>query len=52
VGKTAIAEGIAHRIINGDVPDNLQSKQIFSLDMGALVAGRNTRASLRKGSNR
>jgi ATP-dependent Clp protease ATP-binding subunit ClpB len=39
VGKTAIAEGIAHRIINGDVPDNLQSKQIFSLDMGALVAG-------------
>lgn len=39
VGKTAIAEGIAHRIIKGDVPDNLKSKQIFSLDMGALVAG-------------
>jgi ATP-dependent Clp protease ATP-binding subunit ClpB len=39
VGKTAIAEGLAHRIINGDVPDNLKSKQIFSLDMGALVAG-------------
>ena len=39
VGKTAIAEGIAHRIINGDVPDNLKSKQIYSLDMGALVAG-------------
>lgn len=39
VGKTAIAEGIAHRIINGDVPSNLQSKQIFSLDMGALIAG-------------
>ncbi len=39
VGKTAIAEGIAHRIINGDVPENLKSKQIFSLDMGALVAG-------------
>jgi ATP-dependent Clp protease ATP-binding subunit ClpB len=39
VGKTAIAEGIAHRIINGDVPENLQSKQIFSLDMGALIAG-------------
>ena len=39
VGKTAIAEGIAHRIINGDVPDNLMSKKIFSLDMGALVAG-------------
>ena len=39
VGKTAIAEGLANRIINGDVPDNLKSKQIFSLDMGALVAG-------------
>lgn len=39
VGKTAIAEGIAHRIITGDVPENLKSKQIFSLDMGALVAG-------------
>ena len=39
VGKTAIAEGIAHRIINGDVPDNLKSKQLYSLDMGALIAG-------------
>ncbi len=39
VGKTAIAEGIARRIIDGDVPDNLRSKQIFSLDMGALIAG-------------
>jgi ATP-dependent Clp protease ATP-binding subunit ClpB len=39
VGKTAIAEGLAHRIIKGDVPDNLKSKKIFSLDMGALVAG-------------
>lgn len=39
VGKTAIAEGIAHRIIDGDVPENLKSKQIFSLDMGALIAG-------------
>ena len=39
VGKTAIAEGIAHRIITGDVPENLKSKQIFSLDMGALIAG-------------
>lgn len=38
-GKTAIAEGLAHRIVRGDVPDNLRSKQIFSLDMGALVAG-------------
>ncbi len=39
VGKTAIAEGIAHRIINGDVPENLKNKKIFSLDMGALIAG-------------
>ncbi|MBL4710394.1 MAG: AAA family ATPase, partial [Flavobacteriales bacterium] len=39
VGKTAIAEGIAHRIINEDVPDNLKSKQVYSLDMGALIAG-------------
>ncbi len=39
VGKTAIAEGIAHRIVDGDVPENLKSKSIFSLDMGALVAG-------------
>jgi len=39
VGKTAIIEGLAHRIINGDVPDNLKSKIIYSLDMGALMAG-------------
>ncbi len=39
VGKTAIAEGLAHRIINGDVPENLKSKIIYSLDMGSLVAG-------------
>jgi ATP-dependent Clp protease ATP-binding subunit ClpB len=39
VGKTAIAEGLAHRIINGDVPENLKSKVIYSLDMGSLVAG-------------
>ena len=39
VGKTAIAEGIAHRIVNGDVPENLKSKVIYSLDMGALIAG-------------
>ena len=38
-GKTAIVEGLAHRIVRGDVPDNLRDKQIFSLDMGALVAG-------------
>lgn len=39
VGKTAIAEGIAHRIISGDVPENLKSKVVYALDMGALVAG-------------
>lgn len=39
VGKTAIAEGIAHRIVSGDVPENLFNKKVFSLDMGALVAG-------------
>jgi len=39
VGKTAIAEGIAHRIINGDVPENLKSKVIYALDMGLLIAG-------------
>jgi ATP-dependent Clp protease ATP-binding subunit ClpB len=39
VGKTAIAEGIAHRIVDGDVPENLKSKIVYSLDMGALVAG-------------
>jgi ATP-dependent Clp protease ATP-binding subunit ClpB len=38
-GKTAIAEGLAHRIIEGDVPENLKTKQIFALDMGALIAG-------------
>ena len=39
VGKTAIAEGLAHRIIRGDVPENLKEKQLYSLDMGALIAG-------------
>ncbi len=39
VGKTAIAEGLAHRIVSGDVPENLKSKIVFSLDMGALIAG-------------
>jgi len=38
-GKTAIAEGLAHRIIDGDIPENLRNKQIFALDMGALIAG-------------
>ncbi|MFH7011428.1 ATP-dependent chaperone ClpB [Flavobacterium sp. FlaQc-52] len=39
VGKTAIAEGLAHRIVDGDVPENLKDKVVFSLDMGALIAG-------------
>ena len=39
VGKTAIAEGLAHRIIRGDVPEDIKSKIIYSLDMGALIAG-------------
>ncbi|WP_185862662.1 ATP-dependent chaperone ClpB [Blattabacterium cuenoti] len=39
VGKTAIAEGLAHRIINGDIPDNLKDKKVFSLDMASLIAG-------------
>lgn len=39
VGKTAIAEGLAHRIINGDVPENLKGKMLYSLDMGSLIAG-------------
>ena len=39
VGKTAIAEGLAHRIIDGDVPDNLKTKQLYALDMGAVIAG-------------
>ena len=39
VGKTAIAEGLAHRIVNGDVPENLKSKTIYALDMGQLIAG-------------
>lgn len=39
VGKTAIAEGLAHRIVKGDVPENLKDKQVYSLDMGALIAG-------------
>ena len=38
-GKTAIVEGLAHRILRGDVPENLKDKQLYSLDMGALIAG-------------
>lgn len=39
VGKTAVAEGLAHRIVRGDVPENLKTKEVYSLDMGALIAG-------------
>ncbi len=39
VGKTAIAEGLAHRLVNGDIPENLKTKKLYSLDMGALIAG-------------
>ena len=47
VGKTAIAEGLAQRIVRGDVPDNLKDRKVFSLDMGALVAGAKYRANLK-----
>ncbi len=50
VGKTAIAEGLAHRIIQGDVPDSLKGKQLFALDMGALLPAPNTGESLRSAS--
>jgi len=46
-GKTAIAEGLAHRIVKGDVPENLQNKTIYSLDMGALIAGQNLKENLK-----
>ena len=45
VGKTAIAEGLAQRIVSGDVPDSLKDRQVFSLDMGALIAGAKYRGS-------
>ena len=59
-GKTAIAEGLAQRIVRGDVPENLKSKQLFSLDMGALIAGakykgefeRTTQGSCQRGNCR
>lgn len=49
VGKTAIVEGLARRIINEDVPESLKDKKIFALDMGLLVAGAKYRESLKKG---
>lgn len=49
VGKTAIAEGLAQRIVKGDVPASLKDKTIFALDMGSLVAGAKYRESLRSG---
>jgi ATP-dependent Clp protease ATP-binding subunit ClpB len=51
VGKTAIAEGIAHRIVSGDVPENLKSKNIIALDMGALVAGTQFRGQFEERMN-
>lgn len=47
VGKTAIVEGLAQRIINNEVPEGLRGRRVLSLDMGALVAGRNTAANLK-----
>jgi ATP-dependent Clp protease ATP-binding subunit ClpB len=47
VGKTAIVEGLAQRMVNGDVPEGLKNKRLIQLDMGALVAGPSTAASLK-----
>jgi ATP-dependent Clp protease ATP-binding subunit ClpB len=52
VGKTAIAEGLAQRIVRGDVPEGLKDKTVFALDMGALIAGPSTEASSRSASRR
>ena len=49
VGKTAIAEGLAHRIVNGDVPENLKSKVIYALDMGQLIAGAKYKGEFEEG---
>ena len=51
-GKTAIAEGLALRIANGDVPDSLKGRTLMALDMGSLIAGASTAASSRNGSRR
>lgn len=50
VGKTAIAEGLAQRIVRGDVPEGLKDKTVFSLDMGSLIAAQSTAASLKRDS--
>ena len=50
VGKTAAVEGLAQRIMKGDVPEGLKNKTIFSLDMGALIAGAKYRGEFEKGS--
>lgn len=47
VGKTAIVEGLAQRIINGEVPEGLKGRRVLALDMGALVAGQNTVVNLK-----
>ncbi len=52
VGKTAIVEGLAQRIVRGDVPEGLKDKRVVSLDMGALIAGANSAASLKSASKR
>ena len=49
VGKTAIVEGLARRIISGDVPEGLKGKRLIAMDIGAMLAGRNTAASLKTG---
>ncbi len=52
VGKTAIVEGLAQRIVSGDVPESLKDRKVVALDMGALVAGTKFRGSLKSGSRR